>query len=181
MRMSVVDQAPLKPATGPSCLTTHAASAPQMSTVSRYRWLAIQWCSGFQRPPRTCPGVNPTVPYSSEPQPPVGQLRMRGERVWEDGQAKEWAASESPHISLSCQVRVPHALPLRRASMSLFWNHGDGRHSRVTEASPTASASYACPTRLLQGLAEHAQVRRALQRLGPRFVEARSHGRAKVD
>ena len=173
----MVDQAPMKPAAAPSCLTTHAASAPQMSTVSRYRWPAIQWCSGFQRPPRTCPGVKPTVPYSIEPQPPVGQLQSEeglGERT-------TTASRPSPHISLSCQVRVPHALPLRRASMSLFWNHGERRHSRVREARPTASASSAYPTRLLEGLAEHAQVRRALQRLGPRLVEARSHGRAKVD
>ena len=28
-----------------------------------------QCCSGFQRPPSTCPLVNPTVPYSIDPHP----------------------------------------------------------------------------------------------------------------
>jgi hypothetical protein len=63
-----------------------------------YRWACMNCMSGFHRPPRIWPGVNPTVPYSSAPHPPVGQiLREKGGGA---GQRK-WRARPHPPTHLN--------------------------------------------------------------------------------
>mmetsp|Transcript_27021 Transcript_27021/g.84079 ORF Transcript_27021/g.84079 Transcript_27021/m.84079 type:complete len:214 (+) Transcript_27021:306-947(+) len=79
-----------------SLVTKQLPPLPHVAMTSAKIEALYQYWSGFQRPPITCPGVWPTVPYSTEPQPPVGQ------------------------ISLYCHTMMPSWFCERRVSMSLL-------------------------------------------------------------
>jgi hypothetical protein len=62
----------------PSRKSSHSLPSSMEAAMwwSLYRNRRRKSCRGFHRPPSTCPGVKPTVPYSMLPHPPV---KMEGE------------------------------------------------------------------------------------------------------